>query len=68
MKYVSGLLANIRIGWKKLVRDKRTNLVQNFVNYGQKRLVTLGPGGRNCQLIYPNGTVRIINNAGKQLS
>jgi hypothetical protein len=29
---------------ESLARDKHTSLLQKFVNYGQKRFITLGPG------------------------
>jgi hypothetical protein len=37
---------------KKLARDNHSNLIQKFVNYGQKSFITLAPSDRNWQLIF----------------
>jgi len=37
------LLANIRLGWKSLVKDKQSSLSQIFVNYGHKKFYETRP-------------------------
>jgi hypothetical protein len=44
--YAPGLIANIRLGWKRLARDKHSSLLRAFVNYGQKSFIILGKGFR----------------------
>jgi hypothetical protein len=34
--------------------DKHSSLSQKFVNYGHKKFITLGSGGRNWYPVYPN--------------
>jgi hypothetical protein len=37
------LPANIRLGYKKITRDKRSGLLQKFVIYDCKRFYNIGP-------------------------
>jgi hypothetical protein len=43
-----------------LARDKHSSLLWKFVNYGQKSFITLAPGGRKWQLIYPYSDKHIL--------
>jgi hypothetical protein len=51
------LPTNIRLGWKKLGRDKRFSLLQKFVTYGSKKLYNTGP----C---LPNYRFRVLDSYG----
>jgi len=37
------LPANVRLGWKKLAKDKHSSLLQKFINYGNKKFYSTGP-------------------------
>ncbi len=40
-------LSNIRPGWKRLARDKRSSLLQKFLSYACKMFMKLIPGSRS---------------------
>ncbi len=40
----------VRIGWKKLTRDKHSSLIRKFVNYGQEKFYNIGPRGSSLPL------------------
>jgi hypothetical protein len=42
---------NVRLGWKKLARDKPSSLLRTSINYGQKSFITLAPGVNVIKLI-----------------